>query len=589
MSEALLTVQDLRIHSGEHELVHGLDLTIDRGERVGLIGESGSGKSLTCLSLMGLLPDAVTATGTVDLAGEGDLLGRSEQAWSRLRGDRLAMVFQEPMTALNPLMRVGAQVAEIIDLHRGGGRAGAGRRDSSARAVELLAGVQLPDPARAAHAYPHELSGGQRQRVMLAMAMANTPDLLLADEPTTALDATVQGQVLDLMRAQVRDAGTSLLFITHDLGVVASICDRVLILRHGEVVETGEIDRVFSAPQHPYTKALLAASALRTDPTSGRLVTIIDTSDPSDPSGPADSVDRAPAPVARPAVRPTVPTPGPHEVIAADGSSLVFNRTAGVAPLLAVTEATRTYTRSGGPLGRSVRVEALKGVSFDVRPGQRFGIVGESGCGKSTLLRILTGLDAATSGSVTVEGREIVGQRDSRLRWLRSAVQIVFQDPMGSLDPRMRVLDIVSEPLRGVTRDERYERVVELLEQVGLPRSATDRFPHQFSGGQRQRIAIARALITRPRLLVADEAVSALDVSVRAQVLNLLDDLMVEHDLTMVFVSHDLHVVRHACDTVAVMNAGRIVECGPTQAVFDNPLHRYTAELLRAVPRLDAA
>ncbi|NKY10091.1 dipeptide ABC transporter ATP-binding protein [Cellulomonas hominis] len=584
---ALLTVRDLRVAAGGRELVHGLDLTIGRGERVGLIGESGSGKSVSCLALMGLLPDGLAATGSVELAGEGELLGRGARAWSRLHGDRMSMVFQEPMTALNPLMRVGDQVAEVVDLHR---PAGAGRRGapgSAARAVELLAGVGLPDPARAARAYPHQLSGGQRQRVMLAMAMANTPDLLLADEPTTALDATVQAQVLDLMQAQVRESGTSLLFITHDLGVVQSLCDRVVIMRHGEVVESGSIDRVFSAPEHAYTRGLLAAAALRTDPGTGRLVTVLDVA-----SGTTRAPDlREPRSAGRGAVA-AGPVAGPHEVAPEDGASLVFNRApAGQAPapLLAATELTRTYVRSRGPLGRSSTLAALRGVSFDVRPGQRFGIVGESGCGKSTLLRLLTGLDRATSGSVTVEGREITGQSDARLRWLRSDVQIVFQDPMGSLDPRMRVRDIVTEPLRGVPRDERDARAAELMADVDLPVSALDRYPHQFSGGQRQRIAIARALSVRPRVLVADEAVSALDVSVRAQVLNLLQDLVAEHDLTLVFVSHDLHVVRHACDTVAVMNAGRIVECGPTEAVFADARHPYTTALLRAAPRIEAA
>ncbi|HEY0187615.1 MAG TPA: ABC transporter ATP-binding protein [Cellulomonas sp.] len=601
---ALLTATDLRVSAGDHELVHGLDLTIDRGERVGLIGESGSGKSVSCLALMGLLPDGLHATGSVRLDGQGELLDLGPRAWSRLHGMRMSMVFQEPMTALNPLMRVGAQVAEVLDLHRpagggaGAGGSGAGRGTSAARAVELLAGVRLPDPARAARAYPHELSGGQRQRVMLAMAMANTPDLLLADEPTTALDATVQAQVLDLMRAQVREAGTSLLFITHDLGVVSTLCDRVVILRHGEVVESGPIDRVFSAPDHPYTRGLLAAAELRTDPGTGRLVTVLDLADGSATPvpGPVPAPGEAPAAAAAPAVVPgpdvAPPVLGPHEVAPPEGVSLVFNRAvAGEAPppLLAATEVTRTYVRSRGPLGRATRVPALRGVSFDVRPGQRFGIVGESGCGKSTLLRILTGLDRASTGSVTVDGREIVGQPDSRLGWLRSTVQIVFQDPMGSLDPRMRVRDIVTEPLRGIGRDERHARAAELLAQVDLPAAALDRYPHQFSGGQRQRIAIARALSVRPRVLLADEAVSALDVSVRAQVLNLLADLVAENDLTLVLVSHDLHVIRHACDTVAVMNAGRIVECGPTEAVFTETLHPYTAELLRAAPRVRAA
>lgn len=599
----LLTIDGLRVNAGRKELVHGLDLTIQRGERIGLIGESGSGKSLTCLSIIGLLPDPLTSTGTIALDGVGDLSQLDEGEWSKVRGDRLSMVFQEPMTALNPLMKVGDQVAEIIGLH-----SSLPRTACRSRAVELLDEVQLPDPARAATAFPHELSGGQRQRVMLAMAMANRPDLLLADEPTTALDATVQAQVLELMRRQVRQHDASLLFITHDLGVVASLCDRVVIMQRGDVVETGPIDRVFTQPQHPYTQALLAASQLRTR-ADGRLATVIDLSQARSDMGAAGSAaadaaspaaagavvdasvsgDADAAPGAPSARRADLPA-GAHTVLEREIGQ-VFNEVddAQPEPILRVRDLVKTYRTASGPLGRKRTVEALRGISFDVRRGERFGIVGESGCGKSTLLRLLTGLDNATSGEVSILGNQIESTRESRLRWLRESVQIVFQDPMGSLDPKMRVLDIVSEGLRGVTNDERRERVCALLERVGLTAQSADRYPHQFSGGQRQRIAIARALIMKPKVLIADEAVSALDVSVRAEVLNLLDELVQEEHLTMVFVSHDLHVVRHSCETVAVMRAGQIVEAGPVEAVFDGPLHDYTARLLDAIPRLDRA
>jgi len=609
----LLQVSGLRVQSGPRELLHGIDLRVERGERVGLIGESGSGKTLTLLALMGLLPEALRATGAARLDGEDrDLLTLGDRASARLRGRRVSMVFQEPMTALDPLLPVGRQVAEILTLH---GFAG-GARAARGRSVELLDGVGLPDPGAAARAYPHELSGGQRQRVMLAMAMANTPDLLLADEPTTALDVTVQRRVLDLMREQVARSGTSLVFVTHDLGIVADLCDRVVILRDGAVVEEGPLDRVFSAPQHPYTRSLLAVSALATD-ARGRLVTVVDlgsgttgavstgaVSTGAGMTGAATAAAGTQATGAVPATtpadgsadavvvtapgRPAAPQPGPHEVLPDQAAPHVFNHLPGDAPLLAVAELRRTYVRPHR-IGRATHVQAVRDVSFEVREGQRFGVVGESGSGKSTLLRLVTGLDQATAGSVRIGGREVVGTPERALGWLRRTAQIVFQDPMGSLDPRMRIAEVVTEPLRGVGADERRARAAEVLDAVGLPATALDRYPHQFSGGQRQRIAIARAVVTRPQLLVADEAVSSLDVSVRAQVLNLLSDLADEYGLTLLFVSHDLAVVRRTCDTVAVMNEGRIVECGPTDQVYEHPLHPYTAELVAAAPRLRAA
>lgn len=586
-SAGLLEISGLEIGTSSTRLVHGVDLQVGRGERVGLIGESGSGKSLTLLAAMGLLPENLKVSGSVRLDGEGELLGASERRMASVRGSRMSMVFQEPMTALNPLMRVGEQIAEIIRLHQG-----VKGQPLQTQVLELLDSVKVPDPARAERAYPHELSGGQRQRIVLAMAMANQPDLLLADEPTTALDVTVQKQVLELMGDQVRQAGSSLLFITHDLGVVASICDRVLIMRHGRIVESGPLQTVFSDPQHPYTRGLLAASALETDQQTGRLMTVGAVGQEGrQQGGPGQSgLGQGGPGQTGPQQEQAGPASGaaPHEVSSEEPQTFdqaaIFNQT-DAEPLLAVREVRRTYGRAG-LFGGGRQVQALRGVSFDVRAGQRFGIVGESGCGKSTLLRILTGLDEATSGSVEVSGQEILGKKERQLRWLREAVQIVFQDPMGSLDPRMRIEDVVAEPLRGASREERRSRVEALLEEVGLPRRAADRCPHEFSGGQRQRIAIARALITRPKILMADEAVSALDVSVRAQVLNLLDDLVRDYDLTMLFVSHDLQVVRHACDTVAVMNAGQIVECGPADVLFAQPQHSYTASLLESIPRV---
>ncbi|MFZ3454610.1 dipeptide ABC transporter ATP-binding protein [Arthrobacter sp. 7Tela_A1] len=566
MNEALLKVKDLRVSAGERTLVEGFNLELGTGERVGLIGESGSGKSMTATALMGLLPEGVSATGSIHLAGaDHELVGARDSQMQRIRGNRMTMVFQEPMSALNPLMRVGPQVAEVMLKHR----TVPNRRAAAEKAVEMLASVRLPDPAEAARAYPHQLSGGQRQRAMLAMALANDPALLLCDEPTTALDVTVQRQVLDLILESVSRRATGLLFITHDLSVVASICDRVLVMNKGRVVEEGTAEQVLTRPAHAYTRGLLAASDLEATDSDGRLFTVAS----ADAYVPPKSVSEATTPPALPALpdRPALTDPG----AGADA----------VEPLIRVQDLVRTYRRGRTSLfGAPAEVQALRGISFEVAAGQRFGVVGESGSGKSTLLRILAGLDQPTSGSVTVAGNEVAGARENELRQLRRELQIVFQDPMGSLNPRMRVRDIITEPLLLPGESSRAgrhaERVAEMLRAVDLPPEAADRFPHQFSGGQRQRISIARALIGEPRILVADEPVSALDVSVRAQVLNLLSDLVDRYNLTLVFVSHDLGVVRHLCDNVVVMNEGLIVESGPTEQIYEDPRHGYTRTLV---------
>ncbi len=429
--------------------------------------------------------------------------------------------------------------------------------------MQLLQDVGIPSPAEAAQAYPHQLSGGQRQRVVLAIALANDPELLVCDEPTTALDVTVQKQVLDLVLATVKRRDTGLLFITHDLAVVGETCERVLVMNKGEVVERGSIDQIFTRPQHPYTRGLLAASDLSATDDQGKLFTVATAAN----YRPGHAVSRMTA--AAPEVSGDV---------------------------VRVENLTRVYKSPRTSLFTAPReVKALNGVSFSIAAGDRFGIVGESGSGKSTLLRLLSGLDQPTSGELEVVGRSLVKAGAKDLAELRRNLQIVFQDPMASLDPRMRIRDIVAEPLlnaanlehgTAMSAKERADAVAEMIEAVGLPRDAVDRFPHQFSGGQRQRISIARALVCRPRILVADEPVSALDVSVRAQVLNLLADLVDEYRLTLIFVSHDLHVVRYLCDRVAVMRKGEIVEQGPTESVYASPQQEYTRVLIDATPTI---
>ncbi|MBW3086455.1 Glutathione import ATP-binding protein GsiA [Austwickia sp. TVS 96-490-7B] len=561
----LLTVRGLTITHRDTVLVDSINLSIARGERVGLIGESGSGKTLTALAVMGLLPESLRATGTVELQGEGgDLLARTERELAPLRGRRLGMVFQEPMTALNPTMRVGRQVAEALRIH---GDASRGGRDE---VVALLREVRLPDPEQAVRAYPHQLSGGQRQRVVLAMALAHSPDLLICDEPTTALDVTVQANVLDLIVAGVQERHTGLLFISHDLAVVATTCERVIVMRDGKIVESGEVGQVLTSPQHEYTQALVAASDLRDVDERGRLRVLrpgdVAVAPPVTASVSSVSADRDTLPA---------PLPGPGDE---------------ASPYVEISGLTRVYRRPRTAWrGPAPQVVALRDVDLTMRRGERWGIVGESGCGKSTLLRLLAGLDRPTAGTVHVDGQLVSGRPESGLGFLRRQLQMVFQDPRGSFDPRRTVQSSLREPLVAVGSADHHARIVEVLSAVGIDPVSAQRYPHQFSGGQRQRLSIARAIGPRPQILLADEPVSALDVSVRAQVLNVLADLVEEMGLTMVFVSHDLSVVRHVCERVAVMKAGQVVEVGTTEEIFTAPQQPYTRRLLASVPTVERA
>ena len=518
----LLQIEGLTLRIGEVPVLKDVSLSVAPGEIVGVIGESGSGKSMTALAVMQLLPRGATCEGQVTLSGH-DMLALDERGLCRLRGAEVGMVFQEPMTALNPLHTIGDQVAETILIHERVSRA-----EAMARAAEALERVELPQSRFPLSRYPHELSGGQRQRVGIAMAIALRPKLLIADEPTTALDVTTQAEVLRLLARLVQEDGMGLLLISHDLGVVAGMADRIVIMRHGEVLETG----VFGSLTHPYSRDLLDAS---------------------------DHVpDRAGA--------------------------------AGQAPLLRVRDVVRDYvTPRKGWLGKPGLFRAVDGVSFDIRRGENLGLVGESGCGKSTLTRAILGLEEVQGGSILLDGQRVfVGHRPNRV--VRRGMQVVFQDPYGSFNPRHRVGRLVAEPFhllddapQGAARDK---AVSEALESVGLAAEDRHKYIHEFSGGQRQRIAIARALIIRPELVILDEAVSALDVQVRAQILDLLADLSDRFGLTYLFISHDLSVVRNVTDRVLVMQSGKIVEEGTTQDVFANPKHPYTQALIAAAPRL---
>ncbi|MBR0970003.1 ABC transporter ATP-binding protein [Bradyrhizobium japonicum] len=505
--------------------VDGISLDLRPGKIVCVVGESGSGKSMCAHALMGLLPDTVdVASGEIQFEGR-DLLKLNDDGWRDLRGRRLAMIFQEPMTALNPLMRIGDQMAEMFEAH--GLLTPTERR---ARALSLAREVGLPDPERIVRAYPHQLSGGQRQRAMIAMALALEPAVLVADEPTTALDVTTQAQILKLIRNLQRNRNMAVMFITHDFGVVADIADQVVVLRHGKVVEEGPAATVFNEPQHDYTKALLAA---------------VPTMDPP-ARQPLDDQARA------------------VEVIGLD----------------------KTYVTSGGWFREDRRVDAARQVNFNILKGETLGLVGESGSGKSSVARLVMRLIEGDRGTVRIGETDLTSLSGKALRAERHRIQMIFQDPFASLNPRRKVGHIIADgPIAaGTGQKVAFDRARDLLKMVGLDAGALERYPHEFSGGQRQRIGIARALALEPEIIVADEAVSALDVSVQAQVLKLLEDLKARLGLSMLFITHDLRVAAQICDRIAVMQRGAIVELKPTAQLFASPEHPYTRELLAAVP-----
>ncbi|MER9842864.1 ABC transporter ATP-binding protein [Mesorhizobium australicum] len=540
--EPILTIANLRVsvrgEEGAREVVSDLSLTLKRGETLCIAGESGSGKSMTALAIMQLLPQpaARISAGTIHL-GATELTALDDRRMRRIRGDRIAMIFQEPMTSLNPVLSIGRQLTESIEAHTS-----LSRDEARQRAIEALKAVRISEAESRLRQFPHELSGGMRQRVMIAMALALEPDVLIADEPTTALDVTVQGEVLELLRDLQQKHGTSVILITHDMGVVAEMADRVIIMRHGRMVEEGKTSDIFARPQAHYTRELLAAVP-RIGSGAGR----------------QESRDAEP--------------PRPAKVAE-------------------VTDLHVRFDLRGGVFGRVTRrVHAVEGVSFSIAPNETLALVGESGCGKSTTAKALAGL-VPYSGDIVVGGRNLSGLGRDERKAVRRDVQMIFQDPYASLDPRMRVGDLVAEPLliHGIaSKEERRERVAALFDRVGLSSDQMELYPHEFSGGQRQRVCIARALALRPKLIIADESVSALDVSVQARVLDLLKELQREFGVAYLFISHDMAVVENISDRVAVMYLGQIVEMGTRDQVFSNPRHPYTRRLIEAVPVPDPA
>jgi len=669
---ALVEIEDLhteiKLRRSVVHAIDGVSLSVTAGECLGIVGESGSGKTMTALSVMRLLPGSgMITSGRISLA-DTEITALTEEQMQQVRGNAVGMVFQDPLTSLNPTMTIGDQIAESVRLHRGASKAAA-----LERAVEVLGLVGMPRPAERVSNFPHQLSGGMRQRVMIAMALACEPQLLIADEPTTALDVTIQKQILELIDGLRERLGMAVILVTHDLGVIAGHADRVAVMYAGRIVETADASTLFTNPRHPYTEALLAALPERAAEGAGRLYNI--------PGQPPDLTAPPPgckfAPRCRYAQEKCVESepyltaagdshffrcffpvgaiegtdPGPAEVVAGDAaaaSSATLASTGalsaealsaealsaealsaealsaevlpaealsaggmsaeprpGAAPpadasapegseFLRVDQVVKNFTvTSGAVLQRRIgQVSAVADVSFALPHGSTFGLVGESGCGKTTIGRLIVGLEKPTSGRILLDGHDIARQsrHDRRLR--ARAVQLMFQDSYASMDPRMRVGTILREPLaiaRDGSRADQRRRIADILGEVGLPATAVDRYPHEFSGGQRQRLGLARALIGGPSLIVADEPVSALDVSIQAQILNLMRDLQREHGLTYLFISHDLSVVRYMADAIGVMYLGKLVETGPADAVYSGAAHPYTQGLIDTVPVADPA
>ena len=555
MSEPILSVRDLSVSfPSEYGTVHAvqdLSYEVHKGEALAIVGESGSGKSVSSLAVMGLLPRTASISGEIEMLGHR-MFELDDRQLSRLRGNTISMVFQDPLSALTPVYRVGEQIAEVVRIHH----PETSKARAHQRAVELLDAVGIPEPGRRANQYPHEFSGGMRQRSMIAMAIANEPELIIADEPTTALDVTIQAQVMDLLKSAQELIGAATVLITHDMGVVAGFADRVLVMKDSRMVELGTVDEIFYTPREQYTRDLLAA------------VPRVDAGEAGESRSVAGSAMQKLA-----------------EVVDDDGARPPREE---LPTVLEVEELVRVFPITKGAIVRRKVGEqrAVDGISFDIRQGECLALVGESGSGKTTTLMEIMQLRTPQQGVIRIGGKETGALTRKERAALRSDVTVVFQDPMAALDPRMPIADIIKEPMRvqGYSKERMDERVDWLLKMVGLLPEHAARFPTEFSGGQRQRVGVARALACDPKLIILDEPTSALDVTVQAGVLAMLADLRARLGVSFLFVSHDLSVVRHISDRIAVMQKGRIVELGDTEEVFTNPQHPYSRELLSAVP-----
>lgn len=569
----LLSLQGLSVDfyrdGAYHNAVHEVSFDVFRGRTLGIVGESGSGKSVSCMSLMHLLPTppARVSAGKALYFAEGeqsspvDLLALSEDQMRHYRGSHISMIFQEPMTSLNPVQRCGKQVVEMLRLHED-----VSHNEARQRVLQLFDEVQLPMPEKIFKSYPHEISGGQKQRVMIAMALVCHPDIIIADEPTTALDVMVQKAILDLLRRMQQTYNIGIIFITHDLGVIAQVADDIAVMYRGSIVEHGPAAEVLHHPQHPYTQGLLACRP-PLDARPLRLPTVDDFMRKEADAG-AQTDNAAPEIAAAPDSAPSEKT-----------------------VLLQVRDLHVDYAIKRSLFGKPLQLlHAVDGVTFDIYKGETLGLVGGSGCGKTTLGRTLLRLIDSASGSILYDGKRLDTLSRQEMRHLRTRLQIIFQDPYSSLNPRIPIGEAIAEPLRvhhGLSHAQSRDRVVSLMEQVGLSADQYNRYPHEFSGGQRQRVCIARALILEPELVVCDESVSALDVSVQAQVLNMLNDLKRRHGFTYLFITHDLAVVKFLADRIMVMQNGRIVECAPSDELYAAPQHPYTQQLIDAIPRIE--
>jgi len=559
-NSTLLTVENLSLsfHSGkkENKVIHGISFSLQENEILGIVGESGSGKSVTSLAIMGLLPEKVAKINAGEILFEDhNLLKFNKKEWQKLRGNEISMIFQEPMSALNPSMRCGTQVSEILIKHLR-----LSNKEAKKQTLALFDQVKLPRPKVIYNSYPHQISGGQMQRVMIAIAIACKPKILIADEPTTALDVTVQKEILALLKELQAVNKMSILFISHDLSLVSEIADRVLVMYKGDIVEDGEVSQVFHSPKHAYTQALLSARPSLEERVL-RLPTI------------ADFLENK----------------IPEKVISSQERAMRHKKLYKESPLLEVINVAKEYYSNAGLFGKQKVLKAVDDISFQLFEGETLGLVGESGCGKSTLGKAILQLDKITRGSIKYRGKEISNLSENDFRKFRKEIQIIFQDPYSSLNPRVLIGEAILEPMKVHqlhTNDKnRKAKVIELLKQVGLTEEYYYRYPHELSGGQRQRIGIARTIALEPKLIICDESVSALDISVQAQVLNLLNDLKEKYGFTYIFISHDLAVVKYMADQLLVMNAGKIEEIGEADEIYANPEREYTKKLIAAIPK----